>query len=447
MKALVDAELFEGNMPVLEAVLPGKDFPGQEIVIMGHLDHYKPGANDNASGSAGMMEMVRSVVSLEQDGEVPPLKRTLRFLWVPEMHGTVPYLAEHQGIKDRGIAGMNLDMIGEDYALCQSTFNLTRSPYSVPGYINDVLFSLLGWLEGNEFFSPRGTKHRFNPRVRPYSGGSDHIMFNDSFFAIPTPMLGHGDVFHHTNLDTPDKCDPTELKRITSLVLAASIFLANADDADALAIAQEVYHQASVRMAQRTYQSIRSIYASASNDETRRFTPVLFANMLEYPRYQAQIEAANIRETKELCVDDTTIEKIETFAQRLEKHISFEEEKMKLSYAAASDYFNIKKIEFPPNETYEKASVLKPMRRFKGPLPRNILLEKLSEDESEWYNSNREMAGENWGSKMYEIINLMDGQRSVLDIRHIISCEFGETDIEYVLHYVQDLKKVGLVEF
>ncbi|MGD8539578.1 MAG: DUF4910 domain-containing protein [Candidatus Aminicenantes bacterium] len=447
MKAVVDAQLFDGNMPVLEAVLPGEDFPSQEIIIMGHLDHYKPGANDNASGSAGMMEMVRSVVNLIRNETVPPLRRTLRFLWLPEMHGTVPYLEEHQDIGERGIAGMNLDMIGENYALCQSTFNLTRSPYSVPGYINDVMVSLLDWCDGPVFFSPRGTKFRFNPRVRPYSGGSDHVMFNDSSFAIPTPMLGHGDVFHHTNMDTPDKCDPTELKRITSLALAACLFLANAGDSDALAIAQEVYNRASVRITERTHKSIRLLAAFASDEAKCSLTPVLFGNVMEYPRVQARIEAANIRETKELCVQASTQEAIETLAKKLKKRALYEEEELKSFYSGLTGYDNSDEIELPKNELDKRASAITPVRLFKGPLPRNILEERLNEDEMEWYEANREKAGENSGSKMYEIVNLMDGQRTVLDIRHTISCEFGETDVAYVIHFVQDLKKIGLVEF
>jgi len=50
-------------------------------------------------------------------------------------------------------------------------------------------------------------------------------------------------------------------------------------------------------------------------------------------------------------------------------------------------------------------------------------------------------------SSLFEIINLMDGKRTILDIRHTISCEYDETDVEFVLHFVEDLKKMGLVEF
>jgi aminopeptidase YwaD len=447
MKSVVDAELFNGNMPVLEAVLTGKEFPSQEIIIMGHLDHYKPGANDNASGSAGMMEMVKSIRNLIDRGDIPPLKRTLRFLWVPEMHGTLPYLAEHQDIRERGIAGMNLDMIGEDYSLCESTFNFTRSPYSVPGYINDLFVSLLSWVEGREFFSPRGTKYRFNPRIRNYVGGSDHVMFNDSFFAVPTPMLGHGDVFHHTNLDTPDKCDPTEMKRISCLALAACLYLANADDSDALNLAREVYNQARVRITERTQHSIRLIHESASQSGIPDAMNELFANVIEYPRIHTEIEAANVRETVELCRNAATKKAINSLVSRLKESAQIEKEEIELAYSFFLEACNIKRGKFQPDNSYTKASSLKPTKLFKGPLPRNILQERLSAGDLNWYETNRDKAGANSDSKMYEILNLMDGQRSVLDIRHIVSCEFGETDVEFVLHFVQDLHKMDLVEF
>jgi len=447
MRARIEAELFDGDMPVLEAKIVGKEFPLQEIIIMGHLDHYKPGANDNASGSAGMFEMARNIISLVKKGDIPPLKRTIRFLWLPEMHGAVAYLTEHQALKEKGICGMNLDMIGEDYALCQANFNLTCSPYSVPGYINDVLINLLGWLDAREFFSPRGSKHRFNFRIRPNSGGSDHVMFNDSTFSIPTPMLGHGDVFHHTNMDTPDKCDPTEMKRIISLALAASIFLANADDEDALKTAREVYAQANLRMMQRTRKSVRLLHQFASHSDIRKDLAELQANIINYPRLQAQIEAANLREVKELCKTSTVKIAIDELIAGLDSQVAQENDKINFMYNLLLKRHNIEKKKFQPNKLYKKASSLRPKRLFKGPLPWEHLREKLDEKSFSWYEKNRDMAGGSSRSKTPEIINLMDGKRTLLDIRHIVSCEYDETDVEYVLHYAEDLKKLGLIEF
>jgi hypothetical protein len=447
MRAKVRASLFDGTMPVLEAKIIGQEYPGQEIVIMAHLDHYKPGANDNASGSAGMVEMARSILALMQRGDIPPPQRTIRFVWVPEMHGTIAYLSEHLDLAQRGIAGLNLDMIGEDYALCHSSFNLTCAPYSVPGYINEVVINLLQWLDSDAFFSPRGSRHLFQYRTRPYSGGSDHIMFNDSTFAIPTPMLGHGDVFHHTNLDTPDKCDPTEMKRIICLALASSLCLASADDQDALNIAREVYNRASVRLTERTSRSVAMIHRMAAGPDNRENLAGMYARASRYPFVQARIEKLNLRETKELCQNNETSQAIEEMVKALDHQARIEHDKVDFFYNLFLYLYKIDRKKFHPDEYFQRASVAIPERHFKGPLSSRIEEEQMSEAYKNWYRENLERVGGQAGSKEYEIVNLMDGKRNLLEIRDIVSCEFDETDIEFVFRFAQELNRIGLVSF
>lgn len=447
MRAKVDATLFDGSMPVLEAKIAGQDFPNQEIIIMAHLDHYKPGANDNASGSAGMVEMARNILAMIERGDMPPLRRTIRFLWVPEMHGTIAYLADHQDLGRSGIAGLNLDMIGEDYALCQSSFNLTCAPYSVPGYINDVVLNFLPWLESRGFFAPTGSRHLFHRRIMPYSGGSDHVMFNDSAFSIPTPMFGHGDVFHHTNYDMPDKCDPTEMKRITSLALASSLFIANADDQDALNIAREVFSRACSRMTERTNTSIRLIHQFAAHPEKRNSLPEIYSNATRYPVVHAQIEKANLTEIKELCQEDRTKQMIDEMAKALDNQARTEYEKINYSHGLCLHQYGIDEKKFHPDEFYQRAAVVIPERHFKGPLAGSVMSEKISEQYRDWLAENGAKIGSYSGSKQYEIINLMDGKRNLLRIRDIVSCEFDETSIEFVFRFVQELERLGLISF
>jgi aminopeptidase YwaD len=447
MRAKVEAVLFDGTMPVLEAKIPGKDFPGQEIIIVAHLDHYKPGANDNASGSAGMAEMARNILALIERGEIPYLRRTIRFLWVPEMHGTIAYLTEHQDLGQKGIAGLNLDMIGEDYALCQSSFNLTRAPYSVPGYINDVVSNFLPWLESSDFFAPTGNRHLFHGLIKPYSGGSDHVMLNDGAFAIPTPMLGHGDVFHHTNFDTPDKCDPTEMKRITSLALASTLLMAIADDQDALNIAREVFSRACSRITERSNTSIKLIHEYAKLPEKRSILPEIYSNISRYPAVLAQIEKANLGEIKELCQEDRTKKIIDEIAKALDNQARTEYEKIDYAHGLYLYHYGIDEEKFRPGEFYRRSAVVFPERHFKGPLPSSGLSEMASEDFRDWLAENREKIGPYFGSKQYEIVNLMNGQRSLLRIRDIVSCEFDETDIEFVFRFAQELEKMGLISF
>ncbi len=447
MMAKVKATLFDGSMPILEAKIVGDEFPNQEIIIMAHLDHYKPGANDNASGSAGMVEMIRNILALVGREDIPSLRRTLRFLWVPEMHGTIAYLSEHQDLGQKGIAGINLDMIGEDYALCRSNFNLTCAPYSVPGYINDLIINLLPWLDSGNFFSPRGSRHLFQYRIRPFSGGSDHIMFNDSAFSVPTPMFGHGDVFHHTNLDTPDKCDPTELKRITCLALAASLYLANANDQDALNIAREVYNQACNRLTERTSKSVRMIHQAAAEPGDRKNLAELYAHASRYPFVQAKIEKRNLGEVEELCQSRATIQAIQELAKALDHQARIEYEKTNYFYSLFLHLYGIDQKKFQPDEYFQRSSVVIPERHFKGPLSSRVMEAQLSEEYKKWYAENREKIGSHAESKQYEIVNLMDGKRSLLEIRDLVSCEFDETCIEYVFRFAQELNRIGLVSF
>lgn len=449
MKAWVDAEIIDGDMPTIDASIVGTKYPEQEIILMAHLDHYKPGANDNASGCAGLVEIVRNISSLIERGDIPPPKRTIRFLFLPELHGAAAYASKHPDIGERGIAGINLDMIGEDYELCKANFNLTCSPYSVPGYLNDILSNLMPWLEGEAFYSPKGSRYRFNYRVNEYSGGSDHVIFNDSAFLIPSVMLGHSNVFHHTNMDTTETCDPTEMKRIISLAEAATILLANAEDNEAIKIAREVYGQAHVRMAETTRETLRLLQQKASDSEGRKKLNETYWNVTKYPKLQAEIEASNLKEIRELCQSKKVNGLIDEMADDLFRQAEREREKIETCYDLLFSHYDIEMTSYEPSELYERSSILKPKRLFKGPLSNALekIREELGEERARWYNEYLTGPMRRLGSNAFEIVNLMDGERNLIDIRHIVSLEFDEISIEFVHHYAEDLREMGLIIF
>lgn len=61
LKADVETEFFETKIETLSASLWGTAEPEKEVMIVGHLCHPSPSANDNASGSAGMLEIARAL--------------------------------------------------------------------------------------------------------------------------------------------------------------------------------------------------------------------------------------------------------------------------------------------------------------------------------------------------------------------------------------------------
>ena len=61
----------------------------------------RPGANDNGSGCVTILESARMLAGLSQAGALPRPKRTLRFVWGPEVEGTMAFLASHPEIRRR----------------------------------------------------------------------------------------------------------------------------------------------------------------------------------------------------------------------------------------------------------------------------------------------------------------------------------------------------------
>ena len=65
----------------------------EEIVFSCHLDHPRPGANDNASGCAAILEVARTLVEAASRRErLAPPRRTIRFVFPPEIEGTLALL-------------------------------------------------------------------------------------------------------------------------------------------------------------------------------------------------------------------------------------------------------------------------------------------------------------------------------------------------------------------
>ncbi len=60
LHAEVDAKLMLGKYEVLSASIKGSEKPDEEILLVAHLCHPKPGANDNASGCGLLMEIART---------------------------------------------------------------------------------------------------------------------------------------------------------------------------------------------------------------------------------------------------------------------------------------------------------------------------------------------------------------------------------------------------
>jgi hypothetical protein len=193
-------------------LIPGED-KSKEVWLAAHVCHPHPGANDNASGSAALMEILRTLSQLFKEEKIPKPEYSIRFLWIPEWSGTIQFIHNHADFLKRCKAMINLDMIGADPTKSGSVLNLYRTPFSLPSTLNNVVRY---WLQRE---AKRKDDRLEDGIVAPlpfdylqYSAGSDHFMLTDSTVGIPAVMLNQSpDRFYHTSTDTVDKLDTRQM--------------------------------------------------------------------------------------------------------------------------------------------------------------------------------------------------------------------------------------------
>jgi hypothetical protein len=268
LNAHVKATVGPGQWTVVTATIPGTDSFAGEIIYSCHLDHERPGANDNGSGCVTILESARVLQRLIGSGQLPQPKRTLRFLWGPEVEGTMAFLATHPEIKQKLRANIHMDMVGGDPFKNKSVFHVTGTPWSLPSFVTDVGTVFLdairaaasgyaaGELPADQGIvetraGAGGTRNELIADVTPYSSGSDHDDFDSSTIAVPSLYLRDWpDIYIHTDHDTLDQIDATKLRRVALLGAAAGYVYASLDAKQLPILLPFLTAQSETRMAQ-----------------------------------------------------------------------------------------------------------------------------------------------------------------------------------------------------
>ena len=313
LRSIVKAEVFPAKSEVVHATIPGDGSSDQEIVVTAHLyeGYLKQGANDDASGCAVTLEMGRTYLRLVQEGKLPKPRRTIRFLWVPEISGTRAWLNRHQDLKKKLIADLNFDMAGLSLARAGSFWVLDRTPDTFPSFLTDVSASALEFVgntnrervryrhNGYGFslpvLAPNGTRDPLYYVVDKYYGASDHAVFLDQ--GIPASMFSTWpDPWYHSSQDTPDKLDSTMFKRAAVVGAAAMTVLATADDQMAARVAGEVFARGAERMGQAERKGL-SYLADVSDRAALREA---WRDAHVSIRHQAEVEKEAVRSARVL---------------------------------------------------------------------------------------------------------------------------------------------------
>jgi len=279
VRAVVKAKMVPYKEQMVEALIKGTDLAEEELVFTAHVfeGFAKQGANDNISGCVSLLETARVLKKLMADGKIPPLRRSVRFLFIPEISGTIAYLKAYPETGKKFFANINEDMVGESLAKNRSYFCCVQTPWSLPTYLNDVMRSFVEWIEETQrydgsstllpIWSPTGTRDPFPAVMDAHSGGSDHIVFVDAGVGVPAVMfICWPDMWYHSSGDAPDKSDSTQLKRVVFLSTASAVCLAGAGLAETEKIIAEVAGRSLGRLGQDKIRAARRLRDAAPGD-------------------------------------------------------------------------------------------------------------------------------------------------------------------------------------
>jgi hypothetical protein len=436
---------------MVTALLRGQDFPEEELVFSAHLfeGFAKQGANDDASGCAAILETARALKKLVDDGKIPPLRRSIRFLFVPEISGTAAYIQKYPQIARRFFANINQDMVGEALAKNRSLFNLERSPYSLPSYLDDVLESIVRWVgetqkdneeyEGDlpQIVSPTGTRDPFYYAITGFTGGSDHIVFLDGGVRVPSVMfICWPDMWYHTSGDTPDKSDPTQLKRTVFIGVAAASFLANAGPEEVTKMAAETSGRAVARLGLEKTRAERFVLGGELKDIHTALKEAL--NIINQGFGREKEALGSIRFFSK---GDSALEAM------LKARIKSLEDLRPPFLRDLDDTYRLRCLK--ENVEPQKPVLSDAEIRLSRLVP--VRTEKMRGYFNAWefYQKVREMKvppSYRIGRADFEVRNFIDGRRSILDIRNAVSAEYGPVALEGVENYINLLEKTGFVK-
>jgi aminopeptidase YwaD len=420
----------------LVADIPGTDLAAGAIVFSCHLDHEKPGANDNASGCAAILEIARVLKTLLDAKRIPPPVRTIRFIWPSEMTGTIAYLTKAREPAVNLSAVVHLDMVGGDPFITKSVLHATRSPWSIATVTDDVQETFTRYVmegamraagEGDMSRAIRaqtGSKDAFWADITPYESGSDHWIYQEGGFRIPAIYLrDHPDVYIHTTGDVADNIEPTKIKRSAFIAAASGYYLSRFPDGGQ-ALLTLSYANGLERLAE---DARRAVVRAAA--DRREAAIVIGQGVLREQRRMGSLGTflhADVKIAAQFAAD------LAETGKRLLARVMPQADADR--YAAAG---------FHMSADDRRVPVRNPA--VKGPL----------DPGGEWVVDKAGVAATSIaiarlptsGDVTYEIVNFVDSRRSVSEIRDAVSAEFEPVALKDVAEYLDLLARAGAISF
>mgnify|MGYP000123677433 CR=1 FL=1 len=423
----VKTKFLDATIPIVTGVIPGEE-EDREVILVAHL--YEVGANDNASGCATCVEILRTINDLISKGDLPRPRRSIRVILGYECYALMAYLTMFKERITNMIAGLNLDMVGEDQDLCKSVLLLSVTHPAARAFTDYLLMRLL---EIAKSLMPRFTWRVRETGIYMIHDGS---ILSDPMIDVPTPaLINWPDMFYHSNLDTPDKVSPNTLRLVGTVGATYVYFIANAHEKEVRALAQEVFNAARKRILDIASTYVHTLVLKG-HDVDR-----IVGDAIDKIDFITEVEERAIRSVLRIHLNEKLKEEVDELCLTL-RDFAKQEKKRILSIARGIIGRGVKPerpaIKVPKD--MEEAMHLVPVRKVLGvptlvDLPKEALMELRSITSESYPYSRLLCAPLFWAN----------GRRSIAEIAEEVRKELGKSDIAFLVKLFKFLEKYGYV--
>ncbi|HML46343.1 MAG TPA: DUF4910 domain-containing protein [Clostridia bacterium] len=215
LRAHVDTRSYDGAAATVTGLLPGKT--REEVLGYGHL--YEPGAEDNASGCAALIEALWLLREAIDSGGLPPPERGIRVAMGFECAGSMGYFAMHPERIGSTRAGLVADMVGTQ-DIDRTSLTVWHNPQASAGYVDRLILEQIKAVASCD-------SAPFPYREQRFSIGTDNILA-DPCFRMPTvALIAEPALSYHSSMDRAERIEPQVLLR--SAILCAMYLYAAAN--------------------------------------------------------------------------------------------------------------------------------------------------------------------------------------------------------------------------
>jgi len=376
--------------------------------VLGHTS--EQGAQDNATGVAAMVEALATIQRLVDGGKLPRPKRSIRILLMPELYGSLSYIAAHAESMKHTVAAITVDTPAASYDLAGTEYTFYTNPHVAMSYTDALILQIA---------------RTYYASGRPWHS-SEHTTGTDSYLGEPTVGVpdvwiysGTGIVTHHNSEDKPDTVDSRSLRDLIAIISTYLYFNANASEPQTRWLAEVTLSRNIEQMQAAASDGIDGLFAKDAGRGGYALARVsYFADRGE----QAVLSVVR------LIPEDRQPD----FRRSLEPVLSQIRGFRDLQLARLRAEGAEPEVEKPAGA----ADSIVVRRKRPGTLP----LDDLPQDRWQGYPSGA------WDKLVTVALYWCDGKRDLAQVKHLTEMEVGPTDFDFV-GYFRFLEEHGYVEF